>query len=82
MLTQCCVCKKIRKEGGWVPAPEHYNDASHTYCPRCAEVARREIEAFKAAYVPPTVRRSGVGMLHDMFHQPRPLNRLNRESGL
>ena len=45
MIVQCCVCKKIRQDGGWVE-PKKWLDpenVSHGYCPACAAEAFAEI---------------------------------------
>ncbi len=45
MIVQCCVCRKIRQDGGWVE-PKKWLDpenVSHGYCPACAAEAFAEI---------------------------------------
>lgn len=49
MVVQCCVCKKIRVDGEWRetdadrPNPA---EASHGYCPNCADDAFREVREY------------------------------------
>lgn len=50
MKVQCCVCKKLRSEAGWVnpePGALHGQAVSHGYCPVCLEEAHREIRAMR-----------------------------------
>lgn len=56
MLTQCCVCKKIRsRDMGWNPPLEHeqhlidLGNVSHGYCPQCFEKAVVELRASNTA---------------------------------
>jgi len=47
MLTQCCVCKKIRENNKWVDVPDYIvadASVSHGYCPDCARDANRELD--------------------------------------
>jgi hypothetical protein len=46
MLVQCCVCNRIEAGGAWEAADGVIFDASHTYCPDCAEHARTEIDEY------------------------------------
>lgn len=53
MLIQCCVCKKIRQEGRWVPDGKPVEDAgrvSHGYCPACAARAFEEIRIWERVF--------------------------------
>ncbi len=46
MYVQCCVCKRVREDDAWVLPESGENlqtNASHGYCPECAEAAFREI---------------------------------------
>lgn len=70
MLIQCCVCKKIEIRGRWSPADGIIYDASHTYCPTCAEDALDEIQAFKQARL--RVAASGPGRLRALVNPPAP----------
>lgn len=53
MVVQCCVCRKVRHQSGqWnhdVPPAHITPEASHAYCPPCADAAfaeiRRRVEA-------------------------------------
>ena len=45
MITQCCVCRKIRKGKAWVRCSEQTlarAEVSHGYCASCAENAFAE----------------------------------------
>ena len=77
MRIQCCVCKKVEHDGGWKSAPEHYHDASHTYCPACARDAWADIRAFKESYAAPKSCRVRAGSLQDIFQSAQPLKRLD-----
>ena len=46
MYVQCCVCKRVRENNVWVLPESGENlqtNASHGYCPECAEAAFEEI---------------------------------------
>lgn len=50
MKVQCCVCKKVRDESGWVNTESgalQGQAVSHGYCPSCLEEAHREIRAMR-----------------------------------
>lgn len=50
MKVQCCVCKKVRDEVGWVtpePGALQGQPVSHGYCPSCLDEAHREIRAMR-----------------------------------
>ncbi len=52
MIIQCCVCKKVRRDGVWVKADSQElqdSQVSHSYCPACAEIASQEIKALLAS---------------------------------
>ena len=55
MITQCCVCRKIRKGTQWdASKPEELlgHDISHGYCPVCALNALAEIYATAPTKLP------------------------------
>jgi len=38
MTVQCCKCKKIHRDGGWIAErTEHDAHVTHSYCPICKE---------------------------------------------
>lgn len=81
MLVQCCVCKKIERDGNtWEDASEHYHDASHTYCPTCAKAAWADVEAYRHTYTSASARRARLGSLQDLFQPRKPLTRLQSDS--
>ncbi|MBN2307414.1 MAG: hypothetical protein JXR94_00495 [Candidatus Hydrogenedentes bacterium] len=46
MIVQCCVCKKVRKDGHWVELRTPLRKGafvSHGYCPVCAAKAFEEV---------------------------------------
>ena len=43
MRVQCCQCLKMKNGDTWEPWP-YREDVSHTYCPPCAEIMRKQIE--------------------------------------
>jgi len=48
MVVQCCACLRVRDSEGWrsLEKPRIIEkNASHGYCPRCAEKAFAEIRA-------------------------------------
>jgi hypothetical protein len=48
MIIQCCACKRVREEGGWVEVAEPERvarRASHGYCPACAAKAVEDANA-------------------------------------
>ena len=48
MKVQCCVCKRVRKDGRWVRESREdlrAESTSHGYCPRCADKVLQEIRA-------------------------------------
>ena len=77
MKVQCCVCKKVQAKDSWEEAPEHYHDASHTYCPVCVRVAWADIRAFRESYVPPVNQHRRT--LRELFQPPAPLNRMTED---
>ena len=50
MIVQCCVCKQVRNEKGWVPPDRQASvkDISHGYCPECAQRAFEAIRRYHA----------------------------------
>lgn len=52
MKIQCFVCRRISRNGAWYPVEEIHYEASHGYCPRCAESAAAEIKAYAEARHP------------------------------
>ena len=48
MVTQCCQCRRVRKDDRW-GSPEEFvfldEPVSHGYCPPCAAQLMREITA-------------------------------------
>lgn len=55
MITQCCVCHKIRQGDEtskiWVDPPANLDseELSHGYCPPCAQKAFAELEQWQKA---------------------------------
>ncbi len=49
MITQCCVCKKVRQDdGSWTSQEtEGRMDISHGYCPKCYAQVLKDIEEGK-----------------------------------
>lgn len=48
MQVQCCVCKRVRREGHWVRlkrAETLRDNVSHGYCPRCASKVLEDIRS-------------------------------------
>lgn len=46
MTVQCCQCKRVRTEDYWkVPSQPLEGAVSHTYCPVCLPMAKRELMA-------------------------------------
>ena len=48
MQVQCCVCKRVRKEGRWERLKRRealQGEVSHGYCPRCASKVLEELRA-------------------------------------
>jgi len=47
VITQCCVCQKVRLDEGWAtPVDDSFVEGipvSHTYCPQCLEKAVAEL---------------------------------------
>ncbi len=79
MMVQCCVCKRIRRGKVWEWAAKHHHDASHTYCPPCAEIALAEIDAYRNVYAPPPARRTRLASLQDLFQPRQPLDRITSD---
>lgn len=50
IIVQCCVCKKILKNGEWVEMEvSKGTSVSHTYCPPCLNRAIKEIKEERAS---------------------------------
>ena len=47
MKKQCSICKALKNGDNWEPWPYLEINASHTYCPPCAQVMREQIEKYR-----------------------------------
>lgn len=49
MITQCCVCRKIRSGEQWLPPDQKLDSnaqVSHGFCPDCAADAELEVAEY------------------------------------
>jgi len=53
MRVQCCVCKKVKKNGAWreVPKTIGTEPVSHSYCPACLSEAEAAFRAERTNFV-------------------------------